>query len=417
MTDKNNAVDSREKLEADVKTYLDLPANCRNWGDFGAVIGWLDRQAAITERETLHANPMCAGSDKCPATNRPISESDERETPETAENGASKDEIRDSDVWRVAYEIYCAGGYVDNGNEPNPPTDGIRELLDRQKAITKAECDKPNWDYCDTCVLVGTVDKLKAERDDAVEAYDAHMAAHDAWHEAEDITYTRNRFSIYEQVTKERIARLESERDALRGDLVGACTSRDHWRHVAGKHAAEMQRLRKALKAANEYGTIWPRFEDGAVVKFGDEIEWSDNGEPKAVKVSEIKFERYFDNEVRSAIRVNNHTHTTRAIGKSYKRAPLKAADGKPIEEGTLLYGGDGSAWLVESIDRTQKYPIEGSCDGEYKRLKPEWLTHEKPKDSLDDVVLMLRCCPGLDGRDCDVLADRIEKIAKEAGQ
>lgn len=131
--------DTREKLEADVCNYLDYPNNCRAVYDVEAVKGWLDRQAAITERETLHSHPICAGSDACPALNRPIGESADRETPDTAGIGASKDEIRDFDVWNVAYEIYCAGGYVDNGNEPNPPTDGIRELLDRQAAITERE--------------------------------------------------------------------------------------------------------------------------------------------------------------------------------------------------------------------------------------------------------------------------------------
>lgn len=46
-----NDVDSREKLEASVMKYLGLPEDCRAWGDFGAVKKWLDRQAAITERE------------------------------------------------------------------------------------------------------------------------------------------------------------------------------------------------------------------------------------------------------------------------------------------------------------------------------------------------------------------------------
>lgn len=68
-----------------------------------------------------------------------IDEYVDHETPETSENGASKNEISDFDVWNVAYEIYCAGGYVDDGNEPNPPTDGIRELLNRQAAITERE--------------------------------------------------------------------------------------------------------------------------------------------------------------------------------------------------------------------------------------------------------------------------------------
>jgi len=136
--------DTREQLEADVTAYL-IDKVC-TWEEQryelrNEVSRWLDRQAAITERETLHSHPICAGSDACPALNRPIGESADRETPDTAGIGASKDEIRDFDVWNVAYEIYCAGGYVDNGNEPNPPTDGIRELLDRQAAITEREVE------------------------------------------------------------------------------------------------------------------------------------------------------------------------------------------------------------------------------------------------------------------------------------
>lgn len=240
--------------------------------------------------------------------------------------------------------------------------DAIR-MLDRQAAITSAEWER-------------ATDVLKAERDEL----------------------------------KRRVSQLD-------GDLEGARTSRDRWRDVATKHVAEIQRLKRKLKDAEKYGTIWPRFEDGAIVKFGDEIEWSDNGEPKAAKVSEIKFERYFSSEVRSGIRVNAFTHTTRAIGEPYKRPPLKAKDGQPIEEGTLLYGEDGRAWLVESIDHADKYPIEGSCDGEFKRLKAEWLTHEKP-DSWERIVSELRGYPQCFEMSHDAittLADRIEKLAKGA--
>lgn len=139
--------DTREKLEDDVREFSYQDPNLHTseliitHATMDTVLGWLDRQAAITERETLHSHPICAGSDACPALNRPIGESADRETPDTAGIGASKDEIRDFDVWNVAYEIYCAGGYVDNGNEPDPPTDGIRELLDRQAAITEREVE------------------------------------------------------------------------------------------------------------------------------------------------------------------------------------------------------------------------------------------------------------------------------------
>ena len=105
---------------------------------------------------------------------------------------------------------------------------GFRKVcnwLDRQAAITRREYSGVDWFAIihnlrdEIAELEDKVDRLTAERDEAVEAYDAHMAAHDAWHEAEDIKYTRNRFAIYEQATKERVARLESERDALAHDL------------------------------------------------------------------------------------------------------------------------------------------------------------------------------------------------------
>lgn len=163
-----NEPDSREKLEADVRkhyaystTTLMYPPSANKTTDMlralpvDTVIGWLDRQAAITKRETLHDNPTCSGRSTC----------------------ASKDEIRDVDIWNVAYEIYCAGGYVDNGNEPNPPTDGIRKLLDRQAEITREEADAG----CNECFtearkrehtlgeaidgLTEQVDELTAERD------------------------------------------------------------------------------------------------------------------------------------------------------------------------------------------------------------------------------------------------------------
>ena len=39
----------------------------------------------------------------------------------------------------------------------------VKELLDRQDAITRAECDKPGWEYCETCEALSD---LTAERDD-----------------------------------------------------------------------------------------------------------------------------------------------------------------------------------------------------------------------------------------------------------
>ena len=66
--------DSREKLEADVRKYLDLPANCRGWGDYKAVCEWLDRQAAITECE----RNLCGGIEHCGWLRGEIIDRDER---------------------------------------------------------------------------------------------------------------------------------------------------------------------------------------------------------------------------------------------------------------------------------------------------------------------------------------------------
>lgn len=44
-------------------------------------------------------------------------------------------------------------------------SDKLMMFLDRQAAITRAECEKPNWVYCETCELQEgkQADKLKAE--------------------------------------------------------------------------------------------------------------------------------------------------------------------------------------------------------------------------------------------------------------
>lgn len=76
--------------------------------------------------------------------------------------------------------------------------------------------------------------KLEAERDEAIEAYDKHMEAHDAWHEPEDIKYTRNRFSVLEKAKNERIAKLEAERD--------------EWKAKAEHYGGHVDRLMEAIR-------------------------------------------------------------------------------------------------------------------------------------------------------------------------
>lgn len=156
------APDSREKLEADANAVaIDYWHRERTWDDANDlkrdVIALLDRQAAITQHEITErwAEHLHPIERKC------------------------------GDLRRKVDEL-----------EAN--NDRLAKLL--SKSLEEYSI-------------------LEAERDEAVEAYDAHMAAHDAWHEAEDITYTRNRFSVLEQAKNERIAELTAERDELKEEI------------------------------------------------------------------------------------------------------------------------------------------------------------------------------------------------------
>ena len=138
----------------------------------------------------------------------------------------------------------------------------VMRWLDRQAAITSKE-----WCYSHDA-LEEELERVRAERDEAVEAYDAHMAAHDAWHEAEDITYTRNRFSALEQAKNERIARLTAERDEWqrtaddykeRKDALVA--ERDKLREKVARQRRQLGELQDAIHARNngELKRQWQR--------------------------------------------------------------------------------------------------------------------------------------------------------------
>lgn len=237
IVDSVDEPDSRTQLEADVHRWLTshVAVSVYTKDVESEVCKWLDRQAAITKRETLHDNPKCSGRSTCAASstctaNRPISESADRETHDTAGIGASKDEIRDFDVWSVAYEIYCAGGYVDNGNEPNPPTDGIRELLDRQAAITERE--HPGLTISDDESLINWHGKnyllqsrvLNAERER--DEFSLKLK-----HEMELNRDNRNALDL-ERIAEMQaiIDELTAERDALADDLAECMEERDYWK-------------------------------------------------------------------------------------------------------------------------------------------------------------------------------------------
>lgn len=125
----------------------------------------------------------------------------------TVDAGEDTQEKLESDIWKVAYEIYRAGGYVDNGSEPNPPTDGIRDLLARQAAITR------DW-------LADVISELAAEKKVLREENDARARAldmqlkniHKLEHERDEL---RRQVSELRKLNDSLHARIEEAREAL----------------------------------------------------------------------------------------------------------------------------------------------------------------------------------------------------------
>ena len=128
-------------------------------------------------------------------------------------------------------------------------------------------------------------------------------------------------------------------------------------------------------------GIEWPRFEDGELVKIGDEVEFK--GE--AAKVLDVAF-----SAARFSLGVGTATTSGRVYG--YLGEPVKQltskvldADGVPIEVGDTVYfvDGCGSSLIVERIDANGGEPaVDLVYSGErihWHSANPEKLTHERP--------------------------------------
>lgn len=105
-----------------------------------------------------------------------------------------------------------------------------------------------------------------------------------------------------------------------------------------------------------------------------------------------------------------------------------RGKDGEPINVGDVVYGEDGRAWRVRGVtigEKSQAHPdhvIRATSDaGEWRYLKPEWLTHGRP-DSWGRIADELDAwCDRADagGRACDEprsFAVRIRRLAEREG-
>ena len=127
-------------------------------------------------------------------------------------------------------------------------------------------------------------------------------------------------------------------------------------------------------------GIEWPRFEDGELVKVGDEIEYGG----KALEVDAICFDR---EESSMALRRNlDISRMSGSYGERVKRPTNKVlgADGAPIEVGDTVYfaGGRGRAYTVERTDANggdHSVDLVEAKDGcPMYSVNPENLTHER---------------------------------------
>ena len=122
-------------------------------------------------------------------------------------------------------------------------------------------------------------------------------------------------------------------------------------------------------------GVEWPRFEDGEMVKFGDEVEF----EGEAAKVLDVAF-----SVVRFSLGVGTATTSGRVygfLGEPAKRPAPKVldADGEPIRIGDVVYVNPGVARMVVGL-RMSKFGWKVEMNDVPFLCEPDDLTHKKPE-------------------------------------
>lgn len=128
-------------------------------------------------------------------------------------------------------------------------------------------------------------------------------------------------------------------------------------------------------------GMEWPRFEDGGLVRIGDELEF----EGKTMRVCEVAL--YADSW---ALWCDCEDMSGRLHGSYCERVERPApevldADGVPIKVGDVVYfvADDDGALIVECIDVSGEKPVVDLVysdeRGTWHLVDPKKLTHERP--------------------------------------
>ena len=161
-------------------------------------------------------------------------------------------------------------------------------------------------------------------------------------------------------------------------------------------------KLADALEAAQQLpeGVEWPRFEDGEMVRFGDEFEYCG----VKTRVTDVEFR---DGKTAVWGGVGTDDPTVPVDNEPIKRPAIKDKDGKTIKKGDTVWGEDGREWLVTGFLRDKHHCVVAISGIKTKMLKPEWLTHSKP-DTLEavDADAAKDPCEYFNGRAPDKCAD-----------
>ena len=129
-------------------------------------------------------------------------------------------------------------------------------------------------------------------------------------------------------------------------------------------------------------GIEWPRFEDGELVKIGDEVEF----EGETMRVFSVAFT--FNGWVLWCARESFDGRLCGSYGERVKRPTPKVlgADGVEIRVGDTVYGDDETSPLTvvrlfkDATGATLVDCVGGACSiGTYYTVAPSRLTHERP--------------------------------------
>lgn len=191
---------------------------------------------------------------------------------------------------------------------------------------------------------------------------------------------------------REQVAELTEGRDELVGEvnhLMGEVTAksdiigvlehdRDDWRDRAedmrmerDDNAAAICKLKQQL---NDGGLLFPVDANLEFIHVGDRLE---EGTAKHLLFNKDGWMVLVEHEDWSLYRKPETLHLWHPRGK----------DDQPIMCDDVVYGEDGIRFEVTGILKNKDHCIVGRMsDGHNKFLKPEWLSHEKPK-TVEDVL------------------------------